>query len=156
MSRNKKRALETLKSGINSTGKAAESRDLNGFKRLCAAWTSTGDQKERERRIKKIVRQETGLAEMLRQNDDILTADLERAMLELATGCTVTETRTRVSSGGGKTVERIERQLPPNQSAAEFLLTNRAPERFTKNPQPVSEGGEGRISEILEALKNVR
>lgn len=155
MSPTRKNSLKNLKAALSESSKTANSSDLNAFKRLCAAYISTGDQKQRERALGKVLRQETGLSEMLRQNDDVVTALIERALTELAVGCTVTETRIRTGSGG-KTVETVTRQLPPNQSAAEFLLINKAPDRYSHSPSGKSEDGEGRIGEILEALKNVR
>lgn len=80
---------------------------------------------------------------------------IEKAMMELATGCTVTETRVRTGAGG-KTVEKIVKQLPPNQAAAEFLLINKASDRFARNPEVKKADGEGRLSEVLEAIRNVR
>lgn len=151
----KNKSIENIKSAMNSATKTAEIGRLNAFKRLCAAYISTGDSKQREKAIKKVIRQESGLNEMLRQNDEILTADLERALMELALGCTVTEERVKTGTGG-KTIEKITKQLPPNQAAAEFLLINRTPERFSRNPEPIKNDGEGRINEILEALKNVK
>ncbi len=151
----KSRSLSNIKSAMNSASKSLETEHLNGFKRLCAAYLSTGDSKQREKAIKKVIWQENGLNDMLRQNDEILTANLERALMELALGCTVVEERVKTGSNG-KTIERITKQLPPNQAAAEFLLINRSPERFSRNPEPVKNDGEGRISEILEALKNVK
>ena len=149
----KNKSIENIKSAMNSAAKNAENSHFNAFKRLCAAYLSTGDSKQREKAVKKVIRQENGLNEMLRQNDELLTADLERALMELALGCTVTEERVKT---GGKTIEKITKQLPPNQAAAEFLLINRSPERFSRNPEPVRNEGEGRINEILEALRNVK
>ena len=151
----KKKSIESIKSALDSAKKSVESSTANGFKRLCAAYISTGDAKQRERAVNKVLRQEKGLNEMLRQNDDILTADIEKAMTELATGCTVTETRVRTGTGG-KIVEMIVKQLPPNQAAAEFLLINKASDRFSRSPTAKSDDGEGRLSEILEAIKNAK
>ena len=155
MKTSKKKSIESLKSALNSAKTNTENGTMNGFKRLCAAYISTGDAKQRERAISKVLRQEKQLNEMLRQNDDILIADIEKAMTELATGCTVTETRIRTGAGG-KTVETIVKQLPPNQAAAEFLLINKASDRFARNPEVKKADGEGRLSEVLEAIRNVR
>lgn len=151
----RKNSINNIKKAMSSAAEAAETQNLNGFKRLCEAYLSTGDTKQRDKAVRKVIRQENELNEMLRQNDDILTANLERALMELALGCTVTEERVKTGSGG-KTIERITKRLPPNQAAAEFLLINRSPERFARNPETVKNDGEGRINEILEALKNVR
>lgn len=151
----KSKAIKSLKSGMEASAEIPANAHLNGFKRLCEAYIGTGDEKKREQAIKKIIRQENGLIDMLRQNDSLLTSNLEMAMMELALGCTVTETHIKTGSNG-RTVERVERQLPPNQNAAEFLLINRSPDRFTKNPEAVKADGEGRIAEIMEALKNVK
>ena len=155
MKTSKKKSIESLKSALDSTKASAESGTMNGFKRLCAAYISTGDAKQRERAIGKVLRQEHQLNEMLRQNDDILIADIEKAMTELATGCIVTEKRIRTGAGG-KTVETITKQLPPNQAAAEFLLINRASDRYARNPEVKKDDGEGRLAEVLEAIRNVK
>lgn len=155
MESRKNKSLKALKSAVSDCEKSAENSYLNGLKRLCAAYISTGDERQRERAIKKIVRQENGLTEMLRQNDDILIANAERALYELACGCTVTERRIKTTPQG-RIVEEITKQLPPNQSALEFLLTNKASDSFVKNPEAKTENGDGRIKELVEALKNVR
>ena len=153
MKTSKKKSIESLKNALGSAKESQESGTVNGFKRLCAAYVSTGDAKQRERAVGKVLRQEKGLNEMLRQNDDVLTALIERAMTELATGCTVTEKRVRTGSGG-TVVETVTRQLPPNQAAAEFLLINKASDRYSRSPEVKSEDSEGRLTEILEAIKN--
>ena len=155
MSSARKKSIASLKNAIAAGGSITENDRINGFKRLCAAYLSTGDAKQRERAVNKVLRQEKELNEMLRQNDDILTADIEKAMTELALGCTVTEKRIRTGSGG-RVVEEIVRQLPPNQAAAEFLLINKASDRYSRAPEVKSDEGEGRLSEILEAIKNVK
>lgn len=155
MTSKKNRSLKALKSAASAIEKSGETRDLNGFKRLCAAYIGTGDERQRERAIRKIIRQETGLAEMLRQNDNILIANAERALAELALGCTVTERRVRTTPQG-RTVEETTRQLPPNQAALEFFLTNRNAERYSKNPESGSGDGDGRIAELVEVLRSVK
>ncbi len=155
MTSKKNRSLKALKSAASAIEKSGETRDLNGFKRLCAAYIGTGDERQRERAIRKIIRQETGLAEMLRQNDAILIANAERALAELALGCTVTERRVRTSPQG-RTVEEITRQLPPNQAALEFFLTNRNAEKYSKNPEKGAETDNGQLTKLIEVLKNVK
>lgn len=155
MTSKKSRSLKALKSAASAIEKSGENRDLNGFKRLCAAYISTGDERQRERAIRKIIRQETGLAEMLRQNDAILIADAERALADLALGCTITERRVKTTPQG-RTVEEVTKQLPPNQAALEFFLTNRNAEKYSKNPEPESGDGEGRIAELVEVLRSVK
>ncbi|MCM1419437.1 MAG: hypothetical protein NC084_09725 [Bacteroides sp.] len=155
MASRKKRSLKALGAALTGNEKNQENRDLNGFKRLCAAYVGTGDERQRERAIRRIVRQETGLAEMLRQNDAILIATAERALAELALGCTVTERRIRTSPQG-RTVEEVVKQLPPNQAALEFFLTNRNSEKYSKNPETKPEDDRGRIAELVEVLKSVK
>jgi len=151
----KNKSLKALKSAAAACEKSSENGLLNGFKRICNAYISTGDERQRERALKKIIRQEQGLTDTLRQNDELLTAMAERALLELAYGCTVTERRIKTTPNG-KSVEEIVRQLPPNEAALSFILTNRDAERYARNPQAKSGDGNGCISEIVEALKNVK
>lgn len=155
MGNRKNKSLKSLKSAAAACEKNSESGLLNGFKRICNAYISTGDERQRERALKKIVRQEQGLSDTLRQNDELLTAIAERALMELACGCTVTERKTKITPSG-KITEEIVRQLPPNEAALSLILTNRDAERYAKNPQAKSGDGNGCISEIVEALKNVK
>lgn len=155
MGNRKNKSIKTLKSAAAACEKNAEFGLLNGFKRICCAYISTGDERQRERAIKKILRQEQGLTNTLRQNDELLTALAERALMELACGCTVTERKTRTTPNG-KIVEETVRQLPPNEAALSFILTNRDAERYSKNPQAKSGDGNGCVADIVEALKNVK
>lgn len=67
----------------------------------------------------------------------------------------MTERRERIV-GGRKTVEIITREVPPNQSAVEFFLTNKAGDTYRKTPVAMSDDGAGKLDAILEAMKNVK
>lgn len=155
MANRKSKSLKALKSAVSEHEKIGENGLLNGFKRLCAAYISTGDERQRERAIRKIIRQENGLAEMLRQNEEILISCAERALAELALGCTVTERRVRTTPQG-RTIEEVTKQLPPNQAALEFFLTNRKSEKYSKNPETKSETEDGQLGKLIEVIKNVK
>ena len=73
-------------------------------------------------------------------------------MIRAATGYTVTEKKTRLVNGV-KTVETVEKHIPPSNAAIEFYLINKKPGDYLRTGG-VSDGGEGKIGEILEALKN--
>ena len=93
-----------------------------------------------------------GLNELLSQNSELLTAEVEQALLRAATGYTVTD-RTIRCVNGVKTVETKERHIPPSQPAIEFYLINKKGGDYSRNGGG-SGNADGALADILEALKN--
>lgn len=89
---------------------------------------------------------------MLSENSELITAEVEQALIRAATGYTVTEHKTKFVNGV-KTVETIEKHIAPSQAAIEFYLINKKSEDYSKTGG-ASGDSEGKISEIMEALKN--
>lgn len=110
---------------------------------------------KRQKAIADIVAKSDSVRQILDSNPELIRLDVEQALIRAATGYTVTERKERIINGR-RSVEITTKQIPPNQSAMEFYLINRAGDSYSKNPTSTTEGGNGKVDEILEALKNVR
>lgn len=155
MSFARKKSLLKLKSIVNSDDKSAENLDFNSFKRLCEIFLANPEPKKRERALRKYINNHRQLQSLIENNEDLLAFGVEQALIKLATGYTVTERRIKTTNRGRFT-EEVEREVPPNPKAVEFFLTNAKPDKYSQKPEANSANSEGRINELLEALKNVK
>ena len=86
------------------------------------------------------------------RNSELLTAEVEQALLRAATGYTVTEHSIKYVNGV-KTTETRERHIAPSQPAIEFFLINKKGGDYSRNGGS-SGNADGALADILEALKN--
>ena len=136
---NRKRAINSLAIDLDKYKKADTEQRVNAVQSLVECYLNTSESK-RQKAIQQIIDRSEGV---------------EQALIRAATGYTVTERRERIV-GGRKTVEIITREVPPNQSAVEFFLTNKAGDAYSKTPVAMSDDGAGKLDAILEAMKNVK
>lgn len=153
MKSRKQKSIEALKSGVLAAEKSVENDRPNIVKQLVNAVLTIPDEKKRAKALRKIIYNHTEIQKLIQENPTLLVADVERSMYELAAGCTITEETVTVS-GGRRTVKTITKQLPPNQAAIEFILTNKGD--YSARPEAATADGSGKIEEILEALRNVK
>ena len=148
MSRKKKSiaALGAAEREKNSTDQTS------AVQQLVEAYLSTNNEAKRAKKIAEIKSRCGGLNELLSQNSELLTAEVEQALLRAATGYTVTD-RTIRCVNGVKTVETKERHIPPSQPAIEFYLINKKSGDYSRNGGG-SGNADGALADILEALKN--
>lgn len=148
----KKKSIATLGAAIAEHEKLNNSSSASALQQLVEAFLSTNNPAKRAKKIAEIKSRCTGISEMLSENFELLTAEVEQALVRAATGYTVTEHKTKFVNGV-KTVETVERHIPPSQTAIEFYLINKKPGDYSKTGG-ISGDGDGKIAEIVEALKN--
>lgn len=148
----KKKSIAALGAAIAEHEKLNKNTSTSAVQQLVEAFLSTNNPAKRAKKIAEIKSRCTGISEMLSENSELLTAEVEQALIRAATGYTVTEHKTRFVNGV-KTVETIEKHIAPSQAAIEFYFINKKSEDYSKTGG-VSGDGEGKIAEILEALKN--
>lgn len=151
MSKKKKKSIAALGAAIADHEKNNPA-PTSAVQQLVEAFLSTNNHAKREKKIAEIKSRATELNEMLGKNSELLTAEVEQALLRAATGYTVTEKKVRIVNGL-KTVETVEKIIPPSQAAIEFYLTNKKPHDYSRNGA-TSNASEGSVNEILEAFKN--
>ncbi len=148
----KKKSIAALGAAIAEHEKLNNSTSSTAVQQLVEAFLSTANPTKRAKRISEIKSRYDGIEKLLSENSELLTAEVEQALIRAATGYTVTEHKTKFINGV-KTVETIEKHIPPSNSAIEFYLINKKPGDYSRTGG-VSGDGEGKIEEILEALKN--
>ena len=148
----KKKSIAALGAAIAEHEKLNNSTSTSVVQQLVEAFLSTNNPTKRAKRIAEIKSRCVGIAEMLEENSQLLTAEVEQALIRSATGYTVVEHKTKFVNGV-KTVETIEKHIAPSQAAMEFYLINKKSEDYSKTGGTTGDV-EGKIAEILEALKN--
>ena len=120
--------MSRKKKSIAALGAAIAEREKNStdqtsvIQQLVEAYLSTNNEAKRAKKIAEIKSRCGGLNELLSQNSELLTAEVEQALLRAATGYTVTD-RTIRCVNGVKTVETKER---PSRLLSSTLLIRRA------------------------------
>lgn len=148
----KKKSIAALGAAIAEHEKLNNSTSTSAVQQLVEAFLSTNNPTKRAKKISEIKSRYSGVAEMLEENSELLTAEVEQALIRAATGYTVTEHKTKFVRGV-KTVETIEKHIAPSQAAIEFYLINKKSEEYSKSGG-TSGDSEGKLAEIMEALKN--
>lgn len=110
------------------------------------------DAKRRKQAVAEIVRQNSELRGLLDGNPKLLQSEVERTLLKMATGYTVTETTRRVSNGR-VLLETKTKQIPPNQRAIEYYLNNRAADKWSGSPDGDGDEALARLDEILKGVR---
>lgn len=148
----KKKSLAALGAAIAEHEKLNSSAPTSAVQQLVEAFLSTNNPARRAKRISEIKSRCEGVNALLAENSELLTAEVEQALIRAATGYTVVEHRTKYVNGV-KTVETAEKNIAPSQAAIEFYLINKKPSDYSRTGG-VSGDSEGKVEEILEAIKN--
>lgn len=148
----KKQSIAALGAAIAEHEKMNKNTSTSAVQELVEAFLSTHNPEKRAKKIAEIKSRYSGVAEMLEDNSELLTAEVEQALIRAATGYTVMEHKTKFVNGV-KTVETIEKHIAPSQAAIEFYLINKKSEEYSRTGG-TSGDSEGKIAEIMEALKN--
>ena len=148
----KKKSIAALGAAIAEHEKLNNSSSTSAVQQRVEAFLSTNNPAKRAKKIAEVKSRCDGIAGLLAENAELLIAEVEQALIRAATGDTVTEKKIRYVNGI-KTVETVEKHIPPSNAAMEFYLINKKPGEYSRTGG-VSGDGEGKITEILEALKN--
>lgn len=148
----KKKSLAALGAAIAEHEKINNSAPTSAVQQLVEAFLSTNNPTKRAKKIAEIKSRSEGLNSLLEENSELVTAEIEQALYRAATGYTVTERKIKYVNGV-KTVETFEKNILPSQAAIEFYLINKKPADYSRMGG-VSGDGEGKVEEILEAIKN--
>lgn len=148
----KKKSIAAIGAAIAEHEKLNDLSSTSAVQQLVEAFLSTDNPTKRAKRIAEVKSRCGGIAAVLADNSELLAAEVEQALIRAATGYTVTEKKIKLVKGV-KTVETVERHIPPSNAAIEFYLINKKPGDYSRTGG-VSGDGEGKIAEILEVLKN--
>ena len=124
---------------------------LNGIDELVQCGLIS-DPKQRKKAVAEILESNSEIRKLIDSNPKLLTSEVERALLKIATGYTVTDTTKRISNGR-VLMEFKERHIPPNQKAIEYWLNNRAADKWSSSPDSGNDDALAKLDEILKGVK---
>lgn len=107
------------------------------------------DRKRRKQMIKDFSARRADVADFIRDNEDLINAEAEMALIGAAVGSTVVEKE--ISYNNGKRhVSTKHKQIAPNVGALNIYLKNKMPDKYSDKPQTEIEIED--VTEIEEAL----
>lgn len=129
-------AKESLKALSNALNPQEASTDTGGqtaadFVKLLLA---EPDKKKRKAMMKNFSERRSDLAKFLKENEDLINAEAEMALISAAVGGTVTEKEVSYK-GGRRMVSSKEKHIAPNVGALNMYLKNKMPDKYSDKPK---------------------
>lgn len=107
------------------------------------------DKKKRKALMKSFSERRSDLAKFLKDNEDLINAEAEMALVTAAVGTTVVEKKVSYK-GGRRIVSTEEKHIAPNFSALNMYLKNKMPDKYSDKPQTEPEFED--VSDIEEDI----
>ena len=144
-------AKESLKALSDALNPQEASTDTNGqttadFVKLLL---SESDKKKRKAMMKNFSERHAELAKFLKDNEDLINAEAEMALITAAVGGTVTEKEVTYKNGK-RHVSTKEKRISPNVGALNMYLKNKMPDKYSDKPKTEPEYED--VSDIEEDI----
>ena len=129
-------AKESLKALSNAVNPQETSTDTGGqtaadFVKLLL---SEPDKKKRKAMMKNFSERHADLAKFLKDNEDLINAEAEMALVTAAVGTTVVEKKVSYK-GGRRVISTEEKHIAPNVGALNLYLKNKMPDKYSDKPK---------------------
>lgn len=147
----RKKALADLAAAMSPAKE--EKRDIAALSAgdLIAAINAEPNGRKRRKMLELYIARRKETADFLSENESLINAEAEAALVSAAVGGTFEEKR--VSYKGGRRQETVIRKhIPPNMSALALLLKNRMPDKYSD--KPVAEVEIEDVSDVEEMIAN--
>lgn len=92
------------------------------------------DKKKRKAMMKDFSARRSDAANFIKENEDLINAEAEMALITAAVGGTVTEKEVTYKNGK-RHVSTKEKRIPPNVGALNMYLKNKMPDKYSDKPQ---------------------
>ena len=135
-----------LKAAQNTESEVGDTETVADFVNILLA---EPDGKKRKAMMKDFSARRKDAAKFLKDNEALINAEAEAALIKAAVGGTQTE-KVISYKGGRKQVTEKKTHISPNPTALQFLLKNRMPDKYSDKPAGDIEIED--VSEIEEAL----
>lgn len=145
------KALKDIFEAIESAKKEETDVSADTLNDLLTAIISEPSRKKRQRLIKDFTARHKDAADFLAQNEELINAEAEAALIRAAVGGTHTE-REISYKGGRKSVKTKRITTQPNIAALGMLLKNRMPDKYSDHPQGEIEIED--VSGVKEDIEN--
>ena len=128
-----KESLKALSDALNPQKASTDtgSQTAADFVKLLLA---EPDKKKRKAMMKNFSERRSDLAKFLKDNEDLINAEAEMALISAAVGGTVTEKEVSYK-GGRRTVSSKEKHIAPNVGALNMYLKNKMPDKYSDKPK---------------------
>lgn len=128
-----KKSLAALANALNPQDVTADTGGQNAadFVKLLLA---EPDKKKRKALMKNFSERRSDLAKFLKDNEDLINAEAEMALVTAAVGTTVVEKKVSYK-GGRRIVSTEEKHIAPNVGALNLYLKNKMPDKYSDKPQ---------------------
>lgn len=128
-----KESLKALSNALNPQEASTDtgSQTAADFVKLLLA---EPDKKKRKKMVKDFSERRSDLAKFLKENEDLINAEAEMALITAAVGGTVTEKEVTYKNGK-RHVSTKEKHISPNVGALNMYLKNRMPDKYSDKPQ---------------------
>lgn len=107
------------------------------------------DRKKRKAMMKDFSARRADIAKFIRDNEELINAEAEMALVAAAVGTTVTEKEISYK-GGRRTVSTKRKHIPPNVGALNLYLKNKMPDKYSDKPQTEPEFED--VSDVEEEI----
>ncbi len=101
------------------------------------------------RSLMRLKKKHPELESAISHSRESIDAMVECAVLKRALGFSTTEIKTVTKSNGAEEVTRVEKEVPPDLSAAGMWLKNRCPERWRDKPEADSHKMDDVIARVI-------
>lgn len=130
----KEKALADILSAIDPKDKEEQDVSAGSLRDLINAVLREPNAKKRQKMLRDFASRHAEIAAFLEENQHLLNAEAEAALIGAAVGGTYTDTEISYK-GGKKRVKTKKRSVQPNVAALNLYLKNRMPDKYSDKPQ---------------------
>lgn len=135
MNPKRKQAIVLLNDAVKNVSDVKLRTDIRSLGELSEAFLNAESKAERKKLASDYKKRYSELQSFLDSNPEIVSAEVERALLAAALGGEYAEEEVRVDARGRKTVRRRIKKVAPNPNAALSYLQNKDKENWSPNPK---------------------
>lgn len=135
MNQKRKQAVNLLADVVDSIDNVKVKSDVMSLEQLSEAFLNEKNPEKRKQLAEDFKKQHEELHDFLNANPELVTAEVERALLSAALGGEYVDEEVRIAANGRRTYKRTKKHIAPNASAALSYLQNKDKENWSPNPK---------------------
>lgn len=144
-----KDSILALARAINPSGDIEDTNGAETVADFVERLLAEPDKKKRKQMMKDFSSRRSDVAKFLKENEELINAEAEMALVAAAVGTTVTEKEVSYK-GGRRQVRSRKRRTAPNVAALNLYLKNKMPDKYSDKPQTEPEYED--VSDVEEEI----
>lgn len=129
-----KESINALAGALNPKSESEPSGGTETVADFVQKLLAEPDKKIRKQMMKDFSSRRSDVARFIKENEDLINAEAEMALIASAVGTTVIEKEISYS-GGRKAIKTKKKAIAPNVGALNIYLKNRMPDKYSDKPQ---------------------